>query len=77
MQFEKAAEFRDRILLLKDMDLGLKPPSRALLKAPAQASDERKPGTPGPRGGKRGGGSRGKGGGPPHGKTGIGPRKSR
>ena len=37
MEFEKAAELRDRILLLKDMDLGLKPPSRALLKAPAQA----------------------------------------
>jgi excinuclease ABC subunit B len=76
MQFEKAAEIRDRILLLKDMDLGLKPPSRALLKAPPKAVDEKKPGTPGPRG-KRGGGSRGKGGGPPHGKTGIGPRRSR
>ncbi|PTL77444.1 excinuclease ABC subunit UvrB [Vitiosangium sp. GDMCC 1.1324] len=81
MQFEKAAEIRDRILLLKDMELGLKPPSRSLLKAPAKAADEKKPGTPGPRG-KRGAPSRGKGGGgggsgPPHGKTGIGPRRSR
>ncbi|MCP3141222.1 excinuclease ABC subunit UvrB [Pyxidicoccus xibeiensis] len=39
MQFEKAAECRDRVQLLKDMDLGLKPPSRALLKAPAKAED--------------------------------------
>jgi excinuclease ABC subunit B len=79
MQFEKAAEMRDRILLLKDMDLGLKPPSRALLKAPVKPADEKKPGTPGARG-KRGGaprGGKGGGGGPPHGKTGIGPRKSR
>jgi excinuclease ABC subunit B len=80
MQFEKAAELRDRIQLLKDMELGLKPPSRSLLKAPLKPADEKKPGTPGPRGGggKRGGPSRGKGtGGPPHGKTGIGPRRSR
>jgi excinuclease ABC subunit B len=76
MEFEKAAEVRDRILLLKDMDLGLKPPSRALLKAPVKPADEKKPGMPGPRG-KRGGAPRGKGGGPPHGKTGIGPRRSR
>ncbi|MFY0530232.1 excinuclease ABC subunit UvrB [Archangium gephyra] len=73
MQFEKAAEIRDRIVLLKDMELGLKPPSRSLLKAPPKPSDERKPGTPGPKG-RRGGKG---GGGPPHGKTGIGPRKSR
>jgi excinuclease ABC subunit B len=32
MEFEKAAALRDRLVLLKDMDLGLKPPSRALLK---------------------------------------------
>jgi excinuclease ABC subunit B len=78
MDFEKAAELRDRILLLKDMELGLKPPSRALLNAPLKPADEKKPGTPGPRG-KRGAPSRGKGGGggPPHGKTGIGPRRSR
>ncbi|KFA90182.1 excinuclease ABC subunit UvrB [Archangium violaceum] len=73
MQFEKAAELRDRILLLKDMELGLKPPSRTLLKAPPRPADEKKPGTPGPKG-RRGGKG---GGGPPHGKTGIGPRKSR
>ncbi|HEX5746804.1 MAG TPA: excinuclease ABC subunit UvrB [Archangium sp.] len=73
MQFEKAAEIRDRIVLLKDMELGLKPPSRMLLKAPPKPADERKPGTPGPKG-RRGGKG---GGGPPHGKTGIGPRKSR
>jgi excinuclease ABC subunit B len=80
MEFEKAAELRDRIQVLKDMDLGLKPPSRALLKAPPKQDDQKKPGTPGGRGGggKRGGPSRGKGsGGPPHGKTGIGPRRSR
>ncbi|QRK07998.1 excinuclease ABC subunit UvrB [Archangium violaceum] len=77
MQFEKAAEIRDRILVLKDMELGLKPPSRSLLKAAPKAADEKKPGTPGARGGKRGAPSRGKGGGPPHGKTGIGPRRSR
>ncbi|WNG38594.1 excinuclease ABC subunit UvrB [Archangium violaceum] len=77
MQFEKAAEIRDRILVLKDMELGLKPPSRSLLKAPPKPADEKKPGTPGGRSGKRGGPSRGKGGGPPHGKTGIGPRRSR
>jgi excinuclease ABC subunit B len=40
MQFEKAAEYRDRVQLLKDMDLGLKPPSRTLLKAPAKKADE-------------------------------------
>ncbi|WP_375766378.1 excinuclease ABC subunit UvrB [Archangium gephyra] len=74
MQFEKAAEVRDRIVLLKDMELGLKPPSRSLLKAPPKPADERKPGTPGPKG-KRGG--KGGGGGPPHGKTGIGSRRSR
>jgi excinuclease ABC subunit B len=73
MQFEKAAEFRDRIVLLKDMELGLKPPSRTLLKAPLKPADEKKPGTPGPKG-KRGGKG---GGGQPHGKTGIGPRRSR
>jgi len=39
MEFEKAASFRDRILLLKDMDLGLKPPSRALLAAPPKPAE--------------------------------------
>jgi excinuclease ABC subunit B len=32
MEFEKAAALRDQVMVLKDMDLGLKPPSRALLK---------------------------------------------
>ncbi|WP_434381303.1 excinuclease ABC subunit UvrB [Melittangium boletus] len=80
MQFEKAAQMRDRLLLLKDMDLGIKPPSRALLRAPAKTDDEPKAGTPGSRGakGRRGGGKgKGGGGGPPHGKTGIGSRRSR
>jgi excinuclease ABC subunit B len=40
MEFEKAAACRDRILLLKDMDLGLKPPSRTLLAAPAKPADK-------------------------------------
>src|SRR5690606_18178473 len=31
MEFERAALFRDRLMLLRDMDLGLKPPQRALL----------------------------------------------
>ncbi|QSQ27830.1 excinuclease ABC subunit UvrB [Pyxidicoccus parkwayensis] len=40
MQFEKAAEYRDKVQLLKDMDLGLKPASRSLLKAPAKKQEE-------------------------------------
>ncbi|MBZ4416978.1 excinuclease ABC subunit UvrB [Myxococcus sp. RHSTA-1-4] len=40
MQFEKAAEYRDRVQLLKDMDLGLKPASRSLLKSPAKKAEE-------------------------------------
>ncbi|WP_163786654.1 excinuclease ABC subunit UvrB, partial [Myxococcus vastator] len=43
MQFEKAAEYRDRVQLLKDMDLGLKPASRSLLRAPAKAADAESP----------------------------------
>ena len=31
MEFEKAAQLRDQVLLLKEMDLGLKPPSRSEL----------------------------------------------
>jgi len=39
MEFERAALCRDRLLLLKDMDLGLKPPTRASLlqSAPSEA----------------------------------------
>jgi excinuclease ABC subunit B len=40
MEFEKAAALRDQVLVLKDMDLGLKPPSRSLLQE-AQPSKER------------------------------------
>jgi excinuclease ABC subunit B len=50
MEFEKAASYRDRILLLKDMDLGLKPPSRALLAAPVKPADAKE----GPMKGRRG-----------------------
>jgi excinuclease ABC subunit B len=49
MEFEKAAAFRDRILLLKDMDLGLKPPSRSLLAAPPKPAEKE-----GPMKGRRG-----------------------
>jgi len=38
MEFEKAAELRDKILALKDMDLGLKPAVRGLLERPAGAA---------------------------------------
>lgn len=40
-EFEKAAVERDRLLLLRDMDLGLKPASRALLKEPKEQSQQR------------------------------------
>jgi len=40
MEFEQAAQWRDKILLLKDMDLGLKPPSRALLLAPPKREEK-------------------------------------
>ncbi|MCP3103189.1 excinuclease ABC subunit UvrB [Myxococcus sp. K15C18031901] len=56
MQFEKAAEYRDRVQLLKDMDLGLKPASRSLLKAPPKAEDAEPPRRG--RGGKGGRSSR-------------------
>ncbi|GEL69715.1 excinuclease ABC subunit UvrB [Myxococcus virescens] len=54
MQFEKAAEYRDRVQLLKDMDLGLKPASRSLLRAPAKAAEAEAP----KKGKGRGGGGR-------------------
>jgi excinuclease ABC subunit B len=40
LEFERAAQCRDRVLLLKDMQLGLKPASRVLLAAPAPAKEE-------------------------------------
>jgi excinuclease ABC subunit B len=58
MEFEKAAGYRDRIVLLKDMELGLKPPSRSLLQAPVKTEDT-KP-APGSAGSRRAAGPRGK-----------------
>ncbi|MCP3060732.1 excinuclease ABC subunit UvrB [Myxococcus sp. K38C18041901] len=43
MEFEKAAEYRDKVQLLKDMDLGLKPASRSLLKGPLKAKEDDAP----------------------------------
>ncbi|AGC44340.1 excinuclease ABC subunit B [Myxococcus stipitatus DSM 14675] len=43
MEFEKAAEYRDRVQQLKDMDMGLKPASRSLLKAPAKGKEDDAP----------------------------------
>ncbi|MGZ3481771.1 MAG: helicase-related protein, partial [Myxococcaceae bacterium] len=43
MEFERAAELRDKVLLLKDMDLGLKPPSRSLLETGAQREERSQP----------------------------------
>src|SRR6266849_187960 len=40
MEFERAAEYRDKIALLKEMDLGLKPPSRALLASRPRTEDK-------------------------------------
>ena len=56
MEFEKAAQLRDRIQVLKDMELGLKPPSRSLLKAPAKA-EEKSPQRGGRRSARGGGGA--------------------
>ena len=57
MEFERAAQLRDRIVVLKDMDLGLKPPSRALLAGTAaKKDDEEEAPKPGTR--RRGGRSR-------------------
>jgi excinuclease ABC subunit B len=56
MEFEKAAALRDRIQVLKDMELGLKPPSRSLLKAPAKA-EEKGPQRGGRRSARGGGGA--------------------
>ncbi len=40
MEFEKAATARDRISLLKEMDLGIRPPSRAALALPPSKEDK-------------------------------------
>jgi excinuclease ABC subunit B len=43
MEFETAAELRDKILLLKEMELGLKPPSKVLLEAKTRTADSGRP----------------------------------
>jgi excinuclease ABC subunit B len=48
MEFETAAELRDKILLLKEMELGLKPPSRTLLEAKTRSADSGRPTRPAP-----------------------------
>jgi excinuclease ABC subunit B len=40
MEFEQAAQWRDKVALLKDMHLGLKAPSRALLIAPPKREEK-------------------------------------
>jgi excinuclease ABC subunit B len=42
MEFEQAAQWRDKIALLKDMELELKPPSRALLLAPPKREEKQR-----------------------------------
>ncbi len=44
MEFEQAAQWRDRVLVLKEMDLGLKPPSRARVNSAAPEKTEERPG---------------------------------
>jgi len=41
MEFEKAAAERDRLFLMREMELGLKPPSRQLLNAPKARQEQR------------------------------------
>jgi excinuclease ABC subunit B len=41
MEFEDAAAFRDKILLLKEMDLGIRPPSRKVLETAKPKQEER------------------------------------
>jgi len=43
MEFEEAAKLRDQVMLLKEMDLGIKPPSRALLGAASAGASEQRP----------------------------------
>jgi excinuclease ABC subunit B len=52
MEFEKAAELRDKLLALKDMDLGLKPAVRAMLDGRTSADEAAKASARG-RGGRR------------------------
>ena len=41
LEFERAAQLRDKVLLLKDMDLGLKPASRMILESAGSKREER------------------------------------
>jgi excinuclease ABC subunit B len=41
MEFEEAARLRDQLLMLKEMDIGIKPPSRALLQSAAPSETQR------------------------------------
>ncbi|MFT3842613.1 MAG: excinuclease ABC subunit UvrB [Myxococcaceae bacterium] len=41
MEFEKAAAERDRLFLMREMELGLKPPHRSLLNAPKARQEQR------------------------------------
>src|SRR6185295_15341328 len=41
MEFEKAAAERDRLVMLKEMDLGVRPPSRAALGGPKPRQEQR------------------------------------
>jgi excinuclease ABC subunit B len=40
MEFERAAELRDKLTLLKEMELGLQPASQALLEAPQRREEK-------------------------------------
>jgi excinuclease ABC subunit B len=41
MEFEKAAVERDRLVLLKEMDIGVRPPSRSALSGPKPRQEQR------------------------------------
>jgi excinuclease ABC subunit B len=41
MEFEKAAVERDRLTLLKEMDIGIKPPLRSTLAGPKPKQEQR------------------------------------
>jgi excinuclease ABC subunit B len=43
LDFEKAAVFRDRLQVLKDIDLGLKPPLRSLIESVEVKKEEPEP----------------------------------
>jgi excinuclease ABC subunit B len=41
MEFEKAAAERDRLIVLREMDLGVKPPVKALLGEATEKQEQR------------------------------------